>query len=202
MGKRRNRSGKATANRPIKKSLSCTESLRVGFLSWHKNKSPVLNYALKFSGLTLCFFALSLIPGWDSFLSSWMNENARLSGTLLLWLGEKCHISGAIIGSTAYGVTVEPGCSAFEFAAFYCAAVLAFQTDVRRKILGIICGLFILFSVNLIRITSLYWIRVHIPACFDTVHAGIWPSLLIVITMLVFIGWLEWDAENHETRAI
>ena len=170
------------------------------FASWRASKNPVLKFAAKFVGLTICFYALSFVPGWDAMLTGWLNENARLSSFLLTQLGEPCHASGVTIWSVRYGVTVEPGCSAFEFAAFYSAAVFSFPAGWRQKLLGVFLGIAIIITLNLVRIISLYWLGVHFPAFFDTVHVGVWPSVLVVATLVVCIMWLQWVTRRDEPR--
>lgn len=151
---------------------------------------------------SLIFFGLSLLPGWDAVLARCLACNAWISTWLLNLLGEQCHVSGTSIRSASYGITVESGCSAFEFAVFLCAAVFAFPSRPLRKILGVVVGVPILLAANLIRIASLFWIGVHCPAFFDTAHVKLWPGVLVVITVLVCVGWIHWITMRHEPAPV
>ena len=93
-----------------------------------------------------------------------------LTPILLNKMGEGTRVSGSAVWSTKYALSVIPGCSAFEYIWFFCAMLLAFPAPLNRKIPGIIVGIALLLSLNLLRITSLYLVGVHFPRFFETAH--------------------------------
>ena len=192
-------SGKSKSN---PQNLHPRDSFKLRFQVRQTNKKPVLWFGIKFVNWTLIFFCLTLLPGWDVLLTAGLNGNARLVEAGLVWLGEPCRVSGASILSGQGGITVDPDCSALECIAFYCAAVLAFPAAFRRKTPGLLIGVVSILTVNLVRIASLAWTQVHCPAFFDSLHERIWPSVLIGLTLLVCLGWVQWAIPNHEPRSV
>lgn len=69
------------------------------------------------------------------------------------------------------------------------AAIWAFQMSIRKKILGSLIGVFILYVFNLIRIVALYYLLKYRPDVFDVTHVYIGQILLILIAFMFFILW-------------
>jgi exosortase/archaeosortase family protein len=161
-------------------------------------KGPVFKLTIQLAVAIVIFYALSLLPVWNLTCSWLVRVDARFSAALLSALGEQCNVSGASIFKAGCGITVEPNCSAIEFIVFYFAAVFSFPAPLLRKILGLFLGGSCIFGLNLLRIASLYWIESHLPAFFDVAHMRAWPSVLVIVTLLLFIAWIQWSVKPNE----
>jgi len=79
------------------------------------------------------------------------------------------------------------------------AAILAFPTALKRKLVGLFWGILLLYCLNLIRIGTLYFIVAYRNDWFQLIHTYVAPSLLIILACLYFAGWaLGSVVKRHE----
>jgi exosortase family protein XrtM len=79
------------------------------------------------------------------------------------------------------------------------AAILAFPASVKRKIIGLVLGVGLMYSLNLIRISGLYFVVAYHNDWFTVIHTYLAPTLLIIIACL-FFAWWAWGSSTpvHE----
>ena len=169
---------------------------------WVESKSPVFRFAFKFVGLAALFYALTLWPALQKPMAAVVHAHAGLASLLLNLFGEQSHVSGGVIYSPQYAITVLPECTALEFACFFCAALVAFPAPWVRKITGVFIGVAALTVLNLLRIISLYWTGVHCSFLFDQMHEEIWGILLIFATAALCVGWVRWAKHDDGLELI
>ena len=68
-------------------------------------------------------------------------------------------------------------------------AVLAFPARVKAKRWGIAIGVPALTLLNLVRIVSLYVIGVHFHSLFEAAHLGVWQTVFILATIVLWFVW-------------
>jgi exosortase H (IPTLxxWG-CTERM-specific) len=159
--------------------------------NWN-NKKPVL----LFIGLFVFFIGLFYILWISSFGSTHLFEPvisfyAAASGKILAWLGYNVSVTGTLIYSSTFNLSIKRGCDAIEATAMFVSAVLAFPASIRKKILGIIIGIVTLMLVNFIRIITLFITGLTHPALFNFMHDQIWQIIYIAIAVLLLIFWLQ-----------
>jgi len=120
---------------------------------------------------------------------------------MLNLLGERTHLAGATISSARFAITVVPECAGPEFTQFFCALVLAFPSRPLWRIAGIIAGASLLPLLNLLRIMSLYFIGVHFPGAFESMHERIWATILIGATLVLSFFWIKWAAPTPAIKS-
>ena len=69
------------------------------------------------------------------------------------------------------------------------AAILAFPASVKRKLIGIVLGILLMYSLNLIRISGLYFVVAYHNDWFQIIHTYLAPTLLIIVACLFFAWW-------------
>jgi exosortase family protein XrtM len=69
------------------------------------------------------------------------------------------------------------------------SAILAFPSTITRKWIGIGLGVSLMYGLNLIRISGLYFVIAHHRDWFQLIHTYLAPTLIIVIGCLFFAGW-------------
>ena len=79
------------------------------------------------------------------------------------------------------------------------AAILAFPTSIKRKLVGLALGVLLMYSLNIARISGLYFVVAYHNDWFNLIHTYLAPSLLIVIACL-FFAWWAWGSSKavHE----
>jgi exosortase/archaeosortase family protein len=68
-----------------------------------------------------------------------------------------------------------------------------------RKLIGLGVGLPLLLAINQVRLVSLCYVQHWIPEYFETIHILIWQSLIVVLTVAL---WLVWAITLAETREV
>jgi len=97
----------------------------------------------------------------------------------------------------AFPFTLVPDCGAIPSMSIFCAAVLAFPTRRRKRLVGIVAGLPVLYGVNCARLACLAvigaWDRGagHGGKYFTFAHEYVWQGIYIVFVVAIWMIWLE-----------
>jgi len=162
--------------------------------AWLADRAPILLFCGRFFGLLMLFYFLFYLPVSRRALDVSTLYYARFAGAILGRLGEGVRCAGSTISSPAFALTVLPSCSAFEFPLFFAALVIAFPSPIRPKIIGILAGTGFFLILNLLRITSLFLIGVHLPKVFTLAHERYWGTILICAIVALSFYWIKWAA--------
>lgn len=98
------------------------------------------------------------------------------SATELAWRGER--------------VSVMNGCNAIEALGILWAAVLAFPAPALLRLGAMAVGTVVIQAVNLVRVASLVVARSLVPSTFQLMHEAIWPALIILLAMAIWLVWI------------
>jgi exosortase H (IPTLxxWG-CTERM-specific) len=120
-----------------------------------------------------------------------VNFYAQLSGKFLSLIGYANNVSGDLISSSQFSVSIKKGCDAGEPMAIFIAGIVAFPALIKKKLVGLGIGLFILFLLNVIRIASLYIVGIHYPDLFEPMHLAVWQVAFIFAAILLWFLWLR-----------
>jgi exosortase H (IPTLxxWG-CTERM-specific) len=131
--------------------------------------------------------------GWVPYL----DLNADASGAVLRLLGQDVTVSGRAISSTRASLLIERGCDAIHPSALFISAIVAAPTSVRRKLFGMVAGTSLLMVTNLIRIVSLFYVRMYWPDAFRMMHIEVWQALFIFLALLLWVVWARWAVRDR-----
>lgn len=173
---------------------------RFSWRSWYASKRLVLRFSFIFGVLLVLFYSLTSGATYDSILAVYLNDSARLSSLILNRFGEPSFVSGLTIESSQFAFTVQRGCDALEPSWFFSAAIVAFPARFMRKILGILLGVTLLNLANLFRIANLFWVGSYHPSLFDMIHVQLWPAGFIILSILIWTGWVAWTRQDDVTH--
>ncbi len=143
-------------------------------------------FALLSVALEVFYFAILLNS--DAFVS-YLGWLARTSGWVLDVLGQDVVVTATRIQGTRFAVEISEGCDAVQICSLLIAAMVAFPTPPLRRLWGVARGVVWLQGANFVRIASLYWIGVHLPSVFETMHQIVWPTVLIALTIATWVAW-------------
>ena len=59
-----------------------------------------------------------------------------------------------------------------------------------------------MLAINLVRIVSLFYIRIHFPAAFEIMHVEVWQALFIFLALLCWIVWAVWAKRASESDTV
>jgi exosortase H (IPTLxxWG-CTERM-specific) len=160
-------------------------------------ESGVRRFLLLFLGLVAAYYLITLIPWVDrNILYPVLEFSARSSSLLINLAGERTTTNGIRIQGPTFAVAVRRGCDPLEPIVLLGSAIIAFPASWKRRVLGIAVGGSLLFLINILRITSLYWLGKGKSHLFETVHLELWPALFILLSLILWVLWLLWVRHN------
>lgn len=127
----------------------------------------------------------NLVPGYLQF---W----ARSTAAALRLLGEPATAAGATVISSRFSVDILKGCDAIDPMSLFGAAVLAFPAGWWRKSAGLVAGIAVILALNLVRLVSLFYVGIYLPAWFDFAHYEFWQVAFILVAILCWGIWAAW----------
>jgi exosortase H (IPTLxxWG-CTERM-specific) len=135
------------------------------------------------------FTIIALNPVNDAIVLPYTAFVARASGAALRVLGEPVAVTGCVVSSPRFAVTIYNGCNALITSLIFIAGVLAFPARWTAKLAGVVGGLIVIQILNLVRILSLFYIGIYLPDYFDDAHIYIWQSLIIITGVALWVVW-------------
>jgi exosortase H (IPTLxxWG-CTERM-specific) len=121
---------------------------------------------------------------------------AFVSGKILWVMGFDASVDYTLVTTEGFSVQIAHGCDAIQICALYSSAVIAFPTSLRPKLRGLFLGIAWLQLLNQARIVSLVLIGRYYETIFENAHYTVWPSFLIVITVVSWIVWVRWATRD------
>tara|TARA_R110002110_G_scaffold205066_7_gene416882 strand:+ start:7262 stop:7777 length:516 start_codon:yes stop_codon:yes gene_type:complete len=97
---------------------------------------------------------------------------------------------------SGFAVSIEAGCNGVEATIILIAAVLAFPAGWRARIAAILLGFIAIQAMNIVRIISLFYLGDWNFDVFSWVHLYLWPTLIMLDVLVVFILYLRYLARN------
>lgn len=99
-------------------------------------------------------------------------------------------------------LSVLNGCEGFEGIFLIVAAILAFPARWKYKLIGIGAGCLLMYGLNQLRITVLFYALRMDPSWFNPLHGYIGPTFIITIGCLYFFYYLNRIPATHEPRLV
>ena len=110
---------------------------------------------------------------------------------ILALLGLPSTSQGSIIALPGLSLDVKFGCNGLEAVMIYSIAVLAYPAHWKKKVLGIVAGLFLLQAANILRIALLVYSGLHLKNFFEYIHIYIAQGIMIVLSLILFFIYLD-----------
>jgi len=164
---------------------------------WQKPEARFLILFLTILGGSFTVVALRQVN--DAFVTPYTAVIARMSGFVLNIFGEKAAVTGCVVSSPRFAVTIYNGCNGLITSLIFISGVLAFPAKFSAKVIGVVGGLLTIQLINLVRIVSLFYIGVFLPQHFDDAHIFVWQSLVIIAGISLWIVWVHKFALPQES---
>jgi exosortase/archaeosortase family protein len=115
-------------------------------------------------------------------------------------LGQPARVDGHIVASARFSLSVVTSCTGLFLTALFVAAVLAYPARWWASLAGVGIGVAGLFGLNVLRLVTLFFVGVFLPAHVETAHLLVLQSLLIVAALLLWLLWVEKVAHASMAR--
>ena len=106
---------------------------------------------------------------------------------------------GAEDTALTFPFILVPECGAIEIMAIFVAAILAFPTLWRKRIIGLVVGIPIMYGVNIFRLTVLAMIGAvdQSRVWFNFAHEYVWQAVYIIFVVAVWLVWVEYVVKRR-----
>ena len=150
-----------------------------------------LRFALVYAAIAATLFAIYAFPfelfgAQHDWLNGYLAGYAHLAGAVLRVFDGSVVVDGTFIHGR-YPLQIVRNCDAAEVNILFVSAMLAFPGALSRKAIPLLSGVAVLVGANVTRICSLYYVGVFAPNWFRTAHEEIWPLLLVICAVVVFL---------------
>ena len=115
---------------------------------------------------------------------------ARVSGWMLTPFGMVV-VQGNRLAFDGFWVQVVEACNGVLPTTIYLSAVFAFPATWSARLWGAAIGIPAIFGLNLLRVASLVVLGATWPSLFEDVHIYVWQTLVVALSMGVWIFWAE-----------
>jgi exosortase family protein XrtM len=81
------------------------------------------------------------------------------------------------------------GCDGAGVLFLMVSAILVFPSKLKRKVIGLILGIVLIYVLNLLRIGVLYFVIAYHPYWFQLIHVYLAPTLMVIVACAYFALW-------------
>lgn len=145
--------------------------------------------------ILVALFTLELIPFvHEAVIIPFTGFVAYISAGVASFFDSTIQAEGIVMRSLENGTAVKimPGCNGVEAMICLAAAILAFTTSWKNKIIGLIIGFIAIQLLNIVRIISLFYLLQWNKEWFEWAHLYVWQALIILDALIIFILWIRW----------
>lgn len=134
-------------------------------------------------------FLIAWLMGSQEAMAALQGGIARIVSAILNLLGNETRVVGTTVASAQFGISVVTACTGVFMTAAFVAAVIAYPSRLRAKLVGAGLGTAAIFALNVIRLVSLFYVGVYLPRFLEPAHLLVWQSLLIVFVVGLWLFW-------------
>jgi exosortase H (IPTLxxWG-CTERM-specific) len=166
--------------------------------------SPAPRFALLFAALAATAIAMPVIePIQHHVVLPFTLSLATVSAAVIQWCGGGASAVADVLSLTSGcgAVRIANGCNAIEVSGLLAAAMLAYPAPLRSRLLGVVAGIGMLQSVNLVRIISLLYLSCWSQTWFAFFHEYVWDAAIAFDALLIFLGWQHWQKRPRREAA-
>ncbi len=140
--------------------------------------------------IALLYVVIALNPVNDHVIVPFTEGITSISAAMLRGIGQVAEVSeGTLIRTTGFIVDVKNGCNGIEAIILLIAAIGAYPAPIKQRLFGIIAASIALQAINIVRIAMLVWLGAHYPDIFQLFHVAVWQTVIILISVLLFLLW-------------
>lgn len=159
---------------------------------------PRIVFVAKFCvALIVLYAVVALNQVNDRVIVPFTEVVARGAAMLLRGVESGVGVTGTVMRSPLFALDVRNGCNGVEAVILLAAAILAFPATLRSRLIGLTIASVAIQLLNLVRLSSLFWLGEHHRRIFDFFHVAVWQSLIILAAISIFVLWSWKFAEKR-----
>jgi len=151
---------------------------------------PRIIFVTKFGVAMLVLYGIvALNQVNDAVIIPFTEVVARGAAGLLTGVEGGVDTQGTVMRSARFALDVRNGCNGVEATILLVAAILAFPATLRSRLIGLTIASIAIELLNIVRLSSLFWLGEHYRQVFDLFHVAVWQSLIILAAISMFVLW-------------
>ena len=200
MASKKNKKAKGKKGKKQQAAPSGVAKLKASFLEFWDQKSPVLKFLLGVAACMIIFYIIYLSPFFiNNIAGPIINTEAKIGHFILSIFGHKTIVSGDLISSEAFSISVKNGCDGLEPLAILLSGILVFPVKLGLKIPGLIWGSLALMVLNFFRIAGLYLAGLYFPMwVFDLLHEQGGFVIFTALSIFIWMFWANWAIRKSQ----
>lgn len=154
----------------------------------------MLRFFLLFITIQLTLFGINMLSVVQQHLVlPWTALLARICVALVTLFDSTAAAAGKVLWNTVtgFGVSIEPGCNGIEACIVLFAAVIAFPSTWRHKLVGLVAGFVAVQALNVVRVISLFYLGQWNTDVFNFAHEFLWQALIMLDVLVVWLLWVR-----------
>ena len=155
----------------------------------------MMRFMLIFLIVLICLFTLEMQSSvQQAVIEPFTGILAKVSAALIMPFDSTVLAYGKVLqfGPGGVAVSIEAGCNGVEATIVLIAAVLAFPAPWRARLAGIVLGFLAVQALDIMRVIRLVYIGNWNLDIFSWVHLYLWPALIMLDVLIVFIVYLRY----------
>ncbi len=131
-----------------------------------------------------------LTTNFFSIVEYMMTGTAGIVGFLMSIFSSDVVVSGKFVNLGSFPVKIIEECTGIYEVLIFIAAVMAFPTNFRKKLIGVLFGVPAMYLFNVIRIITLILVGRYWYNAFEFMHLYFWQVTLILMITSVWLFWI------------
>lgn len=161
----------------------------------NERKKRLAKFLGIFVGVIVLYYIFIISFGVNQF-DSYLQVTAKITSIFMSIFNKHISATGTIIGDGSTNLILSFGCEGTAEIIIFVAGVLAFPSDLRKKLIGLSAGVLFLYFMNLFRIMGLFNLIKYFPSQFELFHAVIFPIIYILLSLLLWGLWIRWNPNS------
>jgi archaeosortase B (VPXXXP-CTERM-specific) len=168
-----------------------------------KAHKAIIKFCLIFLGLLIVLTTTFpfLSDKFNPQLGWLMAATADVTGFFLKLTGLAVRVSGRVVSLPNFSVEVVGECTGLYEMLIFLAAMTAYPSTWKKKLLGAVLGIPFLYLVNIVRMIFITVVGNWSPQTFDFLHLYFWQVAMILIIVSTWILWIEYVV-YYERKAV
>lgn len=162
----------------------------------------MLRFFLTFIVLQLTLFGINMLGVVQQHVVlPWTALLACVCAALVTLFDASAAAAGKVLWNTVsgFGVSIEPGCNGIEACIVLFAAVIAFPSTWRHKLVGLAAGFVAVQGLNVVRVISLFYLGQWNTQVFNFAHEYLWQALIMLDVLVVWLLWVRAGSKSPES---
>jgi archaeosortase B (VPXXXP-CTERM-specific) len=168
-----------------------------------KAHKSIIKFCIIFIGLLIVLTATFpfLSDMFNPQLGWLMAVTADITGLFLKLSGLAVRISGRVVSLPNFSVEVVGECTGLYEMLIFLAAMIAYPSAWKKKLLGVVLGIPFLYLVNIVRMIFITVVGNWSPKTFNFLHLYFWQVAMILIIVSAWVLWIEYVV-YYERKAV